>query len=256
MSTVAVSAQQEMVQNKMQAIILCAGMGTRISESIDYKPKCMLYIGESTIIEHQIRILKSYLIRPPSIVVGYKQDMIIESLKGEDVEFIENPEYASTNILTSLWYAFREKEIQDTVMCLPGDLIFDDKIIMDLLGTEGEITIAVQERQCDNEAVKVLVEDNTVVAIGKELKAENVLFEFLGLFKIDKEFVPVFRNEIDGIIESGNNNAYMFTAIQHLIDKGVKVGYVDIGEMPWEEVDYPEDYASAKEKFKRFKWQS
>lgn len=256
MPTAVVSAQQEMVQDKMQAIILCAGMGTRISKTIDYRPKCMLHIGESTIIEHQIRILKRYLNKPPLIVVGYKKDLIIESLKDEDVEFIENPEYATTNILTSLWHAFRKKEIQDTVMCLPGDLIFDDKIIMDLLETEGGITIAVQERQCDDEAVKVLVEDNAVAAIGKELKAENILFEFLGLFKIDKEFVPVIRNEIDGIIASGNNNAYMFTAIQHVIDKGVKVGYVDIGESPWEEVDYPEDYTRAKKKFKRFKWRS
>ena len=61
MPTVVVSAQQEMVQDKMQAIILCAGMGTRISKSIDYKPKCMLRIGERTIIEHQIRIFKRYL---------------------------------------------------------------------------------------------------------------------------------------------------------------------------------------------------
>ena len=78
MPTVVVSAQQEMVQDKMQAIILCAGMGTRISKSIDYKPKCMLRIGERTIIEHQIRIFKRYLNKPPMIVVGYKQDMIIE----------------------------------------------------------------------------------------------------------------------------------------------------------------------------------
>ena len=256
MPTVVVSAQQEMVQDKMQAIILCAGMGTRISKSIDYKPKCMLRIGERTIIEHQIRIFKRYLNKPPMIVVGYKQDMIIESLKSEDVEFVENPEYATTNILTSLWYAFREKEIQDTVMCLPGDLIFDDKIIMDLLETEGEITIAVQERQCDDEAVKVQVDNNSVVSIGKDLDAKKTLFEFLGLFKIDKKFVPVVRNEIDKIIASGKKNSYMFNVIQCIIDKGVKVGYVDIGESPWEEVDYPEDYTRAKEKFKRFKWRN
>ncbi len=240
----------------MQAIILCAGIGRRILKSIGNKPKCLLRIGENTIIEHQIRILRRYLNKPPLIVVGYKQDMIIESLKSKDVEFIANPEYATTNILTSLWYAFSAKEIQDTVICLPGDLIFDDEIIIDLLGTEGEIAIAVQKRQCDDEAVKVLVGNKAVVAIGKELEVGKTLFEFLGLFKIDKEFVPVVRNEIDKIIASGKKNSYMFNVIQCIIDKGVKVGYVDIGERPWEEVDYPEDYTRAKEKFKRFKWQN
>ena len=62
----------------MKAVILAGGMGTRISEESQYKPKPMVEIGGKPIIWHIMKAYSHYGINDFVICAGYKQYMLKE----------------------------------------------------------------------------------------------------------------------------------------------------------------------------------
>ena len=97
----------------MKAIILAAGQGTRLRLAHGDHPKCLVrfdYTGW-TILDQQIDGLFSAGVRDIGIVVGYERDQIIQHVTRNyrrslhRFRFIENPDFAETNNIYSLWMA-------------------------------------------------------------------------------------------------------------------------------------------------------
>jgi glucose-1-phosphate cytidylyltransferase len=63
---------------KMQAIILCGGLGTRLKEETEFRPKPMVNIGTRPILWHIMKIYSSYDVNDFVLALGYKGDMIKE----------------------------------------------------------------------------------------------------------------------------------------------------------------------------------
>ncbi len=62
----------------MQVVILCGGLGTRLREETEYRPKPMVYVGNRPILWH---IMKSYAARGHNefiLCLGYKGEVIRE----------------------------------------------------------------------------------------------------------------------------------------------------------------------------------
>ena len=62
----------------MQAVILAGGLGTRISEESDHKPKPLISIGGRPMLWHIMKIYSHYGINEFIICLGYKGYMIKE----------------------------------------------------------------------------------------------------------------------------------------------------------------------------------
>jgi len=60
----------------MKAIILAAGVGKRLWEVTQHRPKCLIEIGGQTLLHRYLTALRSVGIYRAGIVVGYKQEMI------------------------------------------------------------------------------------------------------------------------------------------------------------------------------------
>jgi glucose-1-phosphate cytidylyltransferase len=60
----------------MKVIILCGGVGTRLKEESEYKPKPMVYVGNQPIIWHIMKIYAHYGIHEFILALGYKADYI------------------------------------------------------------------------------------------------------------------------------------------------------------------------------------
>ena len=65
----------------MKAVILCGGLGTRLSEETDLKPKPMVEIGGKPILWHIMKIYSTHGINDFVICCGYKGYMIKEYFK-------------------------------------------------------------------------------------------------------------------------------------------------------------------------------
>jgi glucose-1-phosphate cytidylyltransferase len=62
----------------MQVIILCGGLGTRLREETEYRPKPMVPIGGKPILWHIMKIFARFGHTDFILPLGYKGDMIKE----------------------------------------------------------------------------------------------------------------------------------------------------------------------------------
>ncbi|GAB6122102.1 aminotransferase class I/II-fold pyridoxal phosphate-dependent enzyme [Dysgonomonas termitidis] len=120
----------------MQAIILAAGMGTRLKELTRNNTKCMIDISGKKLIDYTIDCLLKHNIRKIIIVTGYCDDNLENHLTIQyptiPISFVNNPLYSQTNNIYSLFLAKEYLNEDDTIL-LESDLIFEEKIISRLL---------------------------------------------------------------------------------------------------------------------------
>ena len=85
----------------MKAIILAAGMASRLRPLTNNTPKCLLKIGERSLLQRSIDALTSNGIKEIVIVTGYLHNQIEDFVRQQypslKVTFIQNDVYASTN---------------------------------------------------------------------------------------------------------------------------------------------------------------
>ena len=69
----------------MKAIILCGGLGTRLSEETKKIPKPMVKIGSKPILIHIMEIYAKYGIKDFILALGYKQNIIKNYFKKKKI---------------------------------------------------------------------------------------------------------------------------------------------------------------------------
>ena len=87
----------------MRAIILAAGLGSRLMNKAGEIPKILIKVGGQTLLERHLRILSDLYITEVVIGVGYKSNLIIEeliNLKREDVKLVYNRNFDQGSIVT------------------------------------------------------------------------------------------------------------------------------------------------------------
>ena len=86
----------------MRAILLAAGVGSRISSEIGQIPKSLVDVNGRPLIVHTVELLQKNHIEV-TIVTGFKYKMIEDALKDYQVDFYYNPFYRVTNSIGRLW---------------------------------------------------------------------------------------------------------------------------------------------------------
>ena len=60
----------------MKAVILAAGMASRLRPLTDKCPKCLLSVGSRTLLERTVDSIKAIGINDLTVVTGYREEMI------------------------------------------------------------------------------------------------------------------------------------------------------------------------------------
>ena len=236
----------------MKAFILAAGVSRRLYPHTYDIPKCLLEVGGKPIIHYQLDALKNLGVIDITMIVGYHREMLMMNVEKNfpdlNFNFVINHHYFETNTAYSI-HIGRDK-LDSQVLLMNADVIYPKALLEKVFSSNYKTVLAVDIKACGKEEVKVIDGgQNKIVAIGKDLIEEQCLGEFIGVAKLSKDFVDIFRRSISDLIDAGGKNDYFEAGIQPLLDK-VDTHFIDISEYPCLEIDFLEDLESARELFK------
>lgn len=245
----------------MQGIMLAAGMGKRLAEYTNNNTKCMLKIGETTLLERAINTLKKVGINKLIIVVGYKGEnvkkFVKENIKDFEVVFIDNPDYENSNNIYSLYLAKKYLEMDDTIL-LESDLIYEEKLIQELVNNKNNnvAVVAKYEDWMDGTVVTIDSEERiTEFITKKEIKQENTneYYKTVNIYKMSKEFcIKEYIPFLEAYIKAYRVNEYYELVLKAItyINK-TQIVAMPIKNIKWYEIDNSYDLNMAKTLFEK-----
>lgn len=243
----------------MQAIMLAAGMGRRLGHHTQANTKCMLKVAGRTLLERAIAALKEAGIGKLVLVVGYQagnlRKFVAERIRGIEVEFVENPDYATTNNIYSLWLARAQLAADDTIL-LESDLIYEPGVIRALVEhpAPDAATVARYEQWMDG-TVTLLDESGRIVEF---VEKKNFAFSRAGeyyktvnIYKFSRDFSRRhYLPFLEAYIQAYGQNEYyelVLKAIAHLAHSGLKA--FKLAGQKWYEIDDAQDLDIAEALF-------
>lgn len=247
----------------MKAIILAAGMGTRLGKYTKDLPKGMLNFNGKSLIERQVEILRSCGINDIVIVRGYMPDKI----KIKCVEYYENKNYANTNMVETLFAA--EKEMDDGILVCYSDIIYQKSVIKIVIASKADVGVTVDVDYWDywkarldspqNDTESLVIENGNITELGDtNCGMEKAKVRYVGLIKFSKKGVEVLKkvyhenkekyyDKNEAWLRSKSfKRAYMTCMLQAIINAGYKVKPIKISR-GWLEFDTEEDYEKYNE---------
>lgn len=240
----------------MRAIIIAAGMGSRLEHHTDERPKCMVEIGGRSILSYQLEALRAHGVDDIHIVRGY----LSERLVVEGATYWENPDFRNNNILLSLFCA--EPAMDGAFVTTYSDIVYRPDVVEKLMASDDDVALVVDRKWYEayegrddhppEQAELTTVSEGRVVRVGKHVGLEdNPLGEFIGLAKFSekgalwlKETYADVRAKLDDDepfqAAALFRKAYLTDLIEEMIDREYPVGYVPI-DGDWREIDTVED---------------
>lgn len=237
----------------MIALILAAGMSSRLRPLTSNKPKCLLPVCGKTFLQRSIDALAENGISDFIIVTGFLHDMIESYVKKNypsvKVRFIYNSRYETTNNIYSCWLGLQS--VDDDVLMLDSDLLFDAKIISRVIQNGNQDILCLVKHPLGQEEMKVVVDDSDRIKnITKDCLPQAAIGESLGIEKISKNSVKILNRELDKMINLEKlENEYYELAFSRTLDS-VRFNILDVSDMYACEVDTIEDYDSANNYFR------
>ncbi|MCP4914400.1 MAG: phosphocholine cytidylyltransferase family protein [Oligoflexia bacterium] len=130
------------------AVILAAGLGSRLGHHTVEKPKAFLKVGEETLIKRSIRNLLDSGIKKIIIGTGYKKHFF-EELKEEfkELEFVNNDIYTDTSSMYTL-YLMKDVIFEDFLL-LESDLLYSKSLITEALNST-KTSLIMSSKVLDN----------------------------------------------------------------------------------------------------------
>jgi len=245
----------------MKAVILAAGMASRLRPLTSDTPKCLLKVGERTLLQRSMDALVEVGIRQFVIVTGYLHEQIetfVRETYGESirVRFIHNKDYETTNNIYSLWLARPEAEGQE-ILLLDSDLLYDGQILKRVLADKHENVLTLIRHELGEEEMKVVTDkDGAITEISKTCDPALAAGESLGIERMGKAYTTALYRELDVMMNTEHleNTFYELAFLrliaqkQSLTNVGLRFSVLDVTDLFSCELDTVEDFENAKQR--------
>jgi len=230
---------------------LAAGMAKRLRPLTDACPKCLLKIGERTLLQRTVDAMIAAGINELVVVTGYRAEMIRDFLTTQypslNIHFIHNGDYEHNNNIFSLWMTRPYTEGKDFLLS-DSDILFAPQLIRAVLAAEGN-ALALNRHECGEEEIKVIVDaDNRIMELSKTCSIEQAIGESVGFEKMTASYSTALFKELEQMIErEGLIDVFYERAFERLIPQGHTFRIVDTTQFFSIELDTPEDFENAKQ---------
>jgi choline kinase len=163
-----------------------------------------------------------------------------------EINYVFNPLYAKTNTVYSLWLASSILS-EGSTLVINGDLILTTESISRMLSCE-ESCLGLSKHTCGKEEVKVRLQNEKIVSIGKELNPLEVDGEYVGVAKFSQKFGQDYREALDVAVGEGKIGIYYDDVLQSLLSKH-SIKTVNLTDCNVIEIDSLQDFENANAVF-------
>jgi choline kinase len=234
----------------MQAVILSAGQGRRLLPLTAERPKCLIDLGEKTLLQWQLDALLGAGIGPITVVTGYAgtavEAVIARHYADRPVRAQFNPFFQVADNLGSCWIA--RSAFDGEVLLLNGDTVFEPAVVERLLAAPAAPIRLVTDRKAsyDDDDMKVIVDGARLLRIGKHLPVDAVDAESIGMLRFSVNGARRFQVAVEAALREPDGLRWWYlSVIDRLADEGL-VETCSIEGLRWAEVDFPRDLDAAR----------
>ena len=246
----------------MKAIILAAGFGNRMRPLSDAIHKTLIQVGNDTIIGRIIDGLLANDVKDVLIVTGYRADELRQYLAhrfpNTRFNYVHNERYRETNNIHSLALALNSYEIDEDILLIESDLVYENSVIRKILKSNYANVALVDRFRNGMDGTVVTVVNHVIMSIiPPHLQDEKFDFsdkyKTLNIYKFSKEFCATqFKKLLTFYSHTFDDNCYYELILGMLIYLQRETIYAEIIEdEKWSEIDDPNDLRVAEFIFNR-----
>jgi choline kinase len=232
----------------VKAVLLAAGVGRRIGGAVEGRPKCLLSLGGRSLIERLVTSLARAGVVEAVIVNGHRGELIEEALGAERggmrLRHAFNPDYTKGAIL-SLWTG--RGAFDDDVLIMDADVLCPDAMIERLVRSPHENCFLLDGRvEGSGEEQMLMARAGRVYDIARQKKpGYDTYGESVGFLKVGRGDAPGMLAALRQCLDAGRDHieheeAYPIFLAEHV------VGYERVDDLPWTEIDFPDDVERAE----------
>ncbi len=242
----------------MKAIILAAGIGNRMKPLTDQTPKTMLQVGGKFVIEQILHSLWDNGVNDIIIVTGYEQDQLRNFLSSvypdRPINYLYNSRYRETNNIYSLSLVFQDFAIDDDIILIESDLVYEPVVIERLIKSNKDNVALVGKFQSGMDGTVVTINDDNIITnvIPPHLQGKNFDFsdkyKTLNIYKFSRDFLNrAFKKLLVYYSKVFDDNCYYELILGILIYVQKEIVYAEkLNEERWAELDDPNDLSVAQ----------
>ena len=223
----------------MKAILLAAGVGSRIVKDIGQMPKSLVEVNGKPLLLHTLDLLKKNGMEIV-IITGFQHKRIEEAIKDYSVTVYYNPFYKVTNSIGSLWYADREFNTQELFIA-NADVYYTQEMLDLAFAAPYDNFFLSDYSRADEGDYFFYSKDHVLQKYGKELLREERNCEYVGIAVLKNQWIQKFHDRLWELIENGNYDLWWENVLYSYIGEE-DIHTVDVNGCFWSEVDTIEDY--------------
>jgi len=238
----------------MHAIILAAGRGSRLLPLTTDLPKCLLPIGNTTVLGMQLDTLYANGLKSATVVTGFNSHMVkaeIQARKsGPRVKTLFNPFFQVADNLASCWMV--RDVMRKNFLLINGDTLFSPELLQTVLAAPAkDIAVTIDQKgHYDGDDMKITLDGSQLTAIGKTLPLTETDGESIGMLRFMDAGPKIFRNELKRLMKTPDGTkSWFLSAIHGLAQSGQHIDTINIKGAEWSELDTPEDYEICRSLF-------
>ena len=227
----------------MRAILLAAGMGTRLRPLTLETPKSLIKINDKPLLERQIEFLKEKGIDEIIVVTGYLSEKFEYLKERYGVKLVHNNKY---DIYNNIYTMYLVREYLEDTYVIDADVYIAENFILEKPKTSLYFS-----------AYKEGFKDEWKIYFNKELRVEDIKVEsgegniLSGVSFWSKNDTPLIVQELESTIAKGDfKNMYWDDIVKNNISK-LNIYVREIGSETIFEIDNLEELEFVKNKVEK-----
>ena len=222
------------------AVILAAGMGSRLTEVLNDRPKGFLKIGGIELIERSVELLLKRGVTSIVIVTGHLADHYqVFAKKHPQITLVNNPVYADSGSMYSLYCA--RDLLRFPFFLLESDLIYEMRALGSLQAKGDDTAVLMSGLSNAGDEVYICAPDGTLQNMSKDRdELAHISGELVGICTIGQTLFEQMVTVSEAFFKKTLHMDYEYCLVE--CSKATEIPMVLVSDLLWSEIDEPAHY--------------